>query len=617
MTGTMSERILLWAVFISIFCNLHSVLSQSEISRSGKFLEFKIYATRNRKLSIQDILDDKVNFIEPSHYEGKTHPEDYFWIKIDLKEELGNITADSTWYLKTIRFAYASIYQFENGKITERKYGRFENLPKNRSMLSYPGISFEKGSLIQGRYIFLRIKRAVIFDRPARWRFIYRSGFKETLKRDYYSERDIGILQPIYLFSGICLIMFMLTLTYFIYSKRREFLYYSMYVLSLFLYLCADVFRMHEFFFGSYGLLSYTFFFEMQVVINLAYVHFIIRYLDTKSVYPKLHRPLKAISYFLVLVIFLDVLFLATENFAPHIYLLDIERLVMTVFGLLGMIYLLIKARDKLAYFVVIGSLCYTLGALGLLFFSDRLLMITGGSLEIMIFAAGLTYKIQKEYQERLRFETEANKNQRKALRAQINPHFIFNSLTSIQHLVTQDERPITLKYLSRFSRLTRNVLESSMDTNVVLADEIKMLEDYLELESLRFGDSFRYELEVSPLLDTNSVEIPFMLTQPFVENSIIHGLLPKTDNVKELKIKFKEIDGNLVCEIGDNGVGRTAEINQQKGKMKSKKSRGLEITRQRIADMGLEMSPLEVIDKFDKHGNPSGTKVVIYIPIN
>ncbi|MEO0902467.1 MAG: histidine kinase, partial [Bacteroidota bacterium] len=414
-----------------------------------------------------------------------------------------------------------------------------------------------------------------------------------------------------------CLIMFVLTLTYFLYSKRIEFLYYSLYVLFLLFYLSADTFRMHEFFFGSYGLLSYSVFFEMQVAINLAYVLFVIHYLNTKVVYPKLHTALRIISYFLMLVILLDVIFLATGYFAAHIYLLDLERLVMTTFGLFGMIYLLLSAKDNLAYFVVTGSFFYTLGALGLLFFSSRLLMIIGSILEIIIFAAGLIHKIQKEYMERLRFEAEANKNRNKALRAQINPHFIFNSLTSIQHLVSKDERATTLKYLTKFSRLTRNVLESSMDTNVVLADEIKMLEDYLELESLRFSESFTFELEISPSLDTYSIEIPFMLTQPFVENAIVHGLLPKKEAPRDLKITFETRDDMMICVIEDNGIGRNTEQDEFDHVRAKRKSRGLEITKQRIENLGLETTPLEVIDKFDDLGNPSGTKVIIYIPIN
>ena len=218
---------------------------------------------------------------------------------------------------------------------------------------------------------------------------------------------------------------------------------------------------------------------------------------------------------------------------------------------------------------------------------------------------------------ERLRFEAEANKNRNKALRAQINPHFIFNSLTSIQHLISQNERATTLKYLTKFSRMTRNVLESSMDTNVVLADEIKMLEDYLELESLRFSESFTFELEISPSLDTYSIEIPFMLTQPFVENAIVHGLLPKKEAPRDLKITFATRGDMMICVIEDNGIGRNSEQDGLDHVRAKRKSRGLEITKQRIENLGLETTPLEVIDKFDDLGNPSGTKVIIYIPIN
>jgi len=387
-----------------------------------------------------------------------------------------------------------------------------------------------------------------------------------------------------------------------------------LYVLFLLLYLNSEVFKLHELFFGSYGLLSYTFFQVSQVVINFCYILFIIHYLDTKSTYKKLHKALILIAYLLGGIILTDIVFFATKFFVGHIYLLDFERLVMTLFGLAGMIYLTWKSKDKLAYFVVIGSFFYMIGALGLLFLSEARYMIIGSTLEILIFASGLAYKIQGEFREKLRFQSEAIKNKNKALRAQINPHFIFNSLSSIQHFITENNKQGALKYLSKFSRLTRNILESSIESRVVLSDEITMIEDYLALEALRFDNSFSYEIIIEPNVEVDIIEIPMLIIQPFIENAILHGLLNKEGDSKVLTISFRQNLEFLTCIIDDNGIGR--EASSKKQRLHKNKSRGLEVTSERLKINNLSDNNIQVIDKSDDNGKSLGTTVIIKISL-
>ncbi|WP_353779459.1 histidine kinase [Winogradskyella sp. 3972H.M.0a.05] len=590
--------------------------SNTMFSRAGKTLPFKLYKTEDSNLKLQDLLKDTSRFKSPDAFSEKTKPEDIYWVQIDVKDELSTLSKDSIWYLRYRLFEYTSIFYNKNGIVDENIIGSFENRPKQRSILFFPGIPFSPENLFEDRYIYLKVQRCIFFSNTSDWKFLYISQNQMELIQRFYSKRDINRLVPIHLFTGICLVMFLFTLMFFIYSKRIEFFYYALYTLFLFLYLTPDIFKLHDLFFGGYGLASYTFFQVTQVAINLCYILFVMYYLNTKTEYPKLHIALKAIAYMLVVVLVADAVFLGTKQFTLHIYILDIERLIMSVFGLAGMIYLLFKGKNKLAYFVVIGSFLYMAGALGFLFLGGRIYMIAGSAFEILIFAAGLTYKIQQEYKEKLQFQQEAFLNKTKALRAQINPHFIFNSLSSIQHLVTKNDKVSALKYLSKFSRLTRNILESSIETNVVLNDEIKMLKDYLELESLRFDNAFNYDISVDEDLDEYSVEIPFMLLQPFVENAIIHGLLPKTDDPKALKIQFSKDDTLIFCEVDDNGIGRKAA--EEKGHIhkREKKSRGLEVTKQRLESLGITTEPIEIIDKMDSNGKAIGTKVIIKIPI-
>ncbi len=118
------------------------------------------------------------------------------------------------------------------------------------------------------------------------------------------------------------------------------------------------------------------------------------------------------------------------------------------------------------------------------------------------------------------------------ALRSAMNPHFIFNCLNSIQYYIMEKDQMNAVKYLSTFSKLIRSILNHSVKSKVRLAEELEMLRHYIQLESLRFEDKFDVEIHVDPTIDVESVEIPSMLIQPYVENAILHGLYNKREGV-------------------------------------------------------------------------------------
>ncbi|HZH68926.1 MAG TPA: histidine kinase, partial [Flavobacteriaceae bacterium] len=212
----------------------------------------------------------------------------------------------------------------------------------------------------------------------------------------------------------------------------------------------------------------------------------------------------------------------------------------------------------------------------------------------------------------------DAFDNKISALRAQMNPHFIFNSLNSIQHLITSDKKEAAVKYLNKFSLLMRNLLESSIESNIVLTDEIKLLHKYLELESLRFDYAFSYQIEVHENLNPDSVEMPILIVQPFVENAILHGLLSKKNGDKKLHILFRKEKNILICEIDDNGIGRHASEHLKPLLKKTRKSRGISVTENRLQIQNqFEENNITIIDKVDKNGEASGTKVIIKIQID
>lgn len=219
----------------------------------------------------------------------------------------------------------------------------------------------------------------------------------------------------------------------------------------------------------------------------------------------------------------------------------------------------------------------------------------------------------QKAHIEEINFQLE-----NRMLRAQINPHFIFNSLSSIQHFIITDDRGAALKYLSKFSHLLRQVLESSITGNVVMKEELKLLSMYLELEALRFDHDFTYAIHVDAALNEDLIEIPTMILQPLIENAILHGLMPKSGD-RKLDISFSANDGMMEIRIEDNGIGREASQAIQQGKRKLSPSRGLSVTGQRLASLREKygwQSELAYVDLVGADGTAAGTCVVLRLPI-
>jgi PAS domain S-box-containing protein len=202
------------------------------------------------------------------------------------------------------------------------------------------------------------------------------------------------------------------------------------------------------------------------------------------------------------------------------------------------------------------------------------------------------------------------------ALRSQMNPHFVFNSLSSIQHLITGHERKLALDYLSTFSRLLRQILESSMNSRILLSEEITILQRYLSLESLRFTDKFSYTIEVDPSLDASDVEIPALLVQPYVENALLHGLLNKT-GPGSLSIRFDDAYPYIRCTIEDNGVGRAAAADIKSRKTTGHKSVGMLLCQERLELINGNQTDKVLVQIIDvvSGTQPAGTRVVIHIP--
>ena len=195
-----------------------------------------------------------------------------------------------------------------------------------------------------------------------------------------------------------------------------------------------------------------------------------------------------------------------------------------------------------------------------------------------------------------------------------MNPHFVFNALTSIQHLITEDKEEKAILYLNKFSKLLRGVLHNSRRSTTRFSTELDLLENYLELEFLRLGDQYTYALIVDESIQSDDIEIQALLFQPFIENAIHHGLAHKKEG-GHLKIEIRDKGDHLFCVIEDNGIGRERSAVINRGRKKD--SVGMDLARERMAILTHQDVDdlIRIIDLFDGK-EPAGTRVELKIPM-
>ena len=216
-----------------------------------------------------------------------------------------------------------------------------------------------------------------------------------------------------------------------------------------------------------------------------------------------------------------------------------------------------------------------------------------------------------------IEFQQQATELEMQALRAQINPHFIFNCLSSINRFILINKTEEASDYLTKFSRLIRMALYNSEKPLITLENELEALRLYLDLERLRFKNAFNYSVTFINTIDINAVYIPPMLIQPFAENAIWHGLMHKK-NIGCLEIQLCAEAKMLTCTVMDNGIGRDMAAALNSRSVEKNKSMGVEITAGRLALLNKtknEAAVFNIEDLYDEEGKGCGTKVVLTMP--
>ena len=448
----------------------------------------------------------------------------------------------------------------------------------------------------------------------------------QTLKSGEEQNTQVSLYFSL-LFLGNLIIMILFSTLIFLENKVKDFLYYACYLIFVLVFsIIADFpIKYHNLFIWQYPEIAINSK-ETLVYGYLIFYHlFLMQFLSLKEHLRKIYHGLKLLNYIFIVFMAVNILTLFFSDLPLQNTLYKFNTIILfAVIPYYGfVIYKLFKNRHiKFYKYILWGILFFYLGniagTLNQIFewnfgglFPNNYTQL-GTFLELCFFSLGLGGKMIDESREKLRFQKKVLEVQMMALQTQMNPHFTFNCLNAIRNLVMQQQTEMASSYLLKFSKLLRLTLENSIHKEVSLADKMEYLNMYLNMEQLRFGDSLQFNITKDLLNDAETIFLPPMLVQPFVENAIKHAFIHQAI-VKEIKISFKETEKDLSVTIEDNGIGILHHQNQQKNHV----SRATEITKNYLQQWNAlyqQQIHLEIIDKSYLNSVEKGTLVVIKI---
>ncbi len=490
------------------------------------------------------------------------------------------------------------------------------------------------------------------------------------------NPQDNGIVIFI---SGFLLALGLYHFLLYFQNKDKAYLYYSLYVFFVFIYsyhrgknfLLADL---------TQGFVPYIKFFydPIKWIYSSIYLLFAITFVDLNKYFPKwdkfLHLFVK-ISLILAIVLALISFILNKPVITDYAY--NFVFLPVLFIISIYILYLIAKTESPVKYYLLIGAGSYLLITTYSHYLTYtghpfRVLFYGATAFEMILFALGLGKKqklileeknlwqelVIKEHEQNLKikemlaqklgeevnYKTEKIEELKKekqiekqkklalayskqilqlrlqAVQAQMNPHFLFNSLNAIKKYIIKNEQKEAVLYLTRFAKLLRMVLENAKKQEVSLKSELDFMRVYVDVENMRFNNSIDFQIDIDENVDLLKIKVPPLIFQAFIENSLWHGLAPLKKE-KKLRLKVKKENPYLIVEIEDNGIGRekAKQINEQKNINLQKESLGLKITEERLAIYTQAFKnkyKIDFIDLYDEKQQPAGTRVVIHIPI-
>lgn len=410
-------------------------------------------------------------------------------------------------------------------------------------------------------------------------------------------------------------------------NRGKLYLYYSLYLVSLFFYFCRHICP------EEYQWLYEYINFPVQLIAFGFYVLFARVLLNTRKHIPDwdVLMRIKYKSLFLLVPVFILIQYFFKYQYQEKLYITIIP--IFSVFALLTY-FVLTKIKGRHVTYFIIGSLAYVIGGnLSLLlpmflnkdYFTNMMIepmlfTYIGAIIEVTMFSLIIGYKVSDLEEDKLEKEEELKKKKKEinrlkiaALQSQMDPHFLYNSLNSINNFVLQNDREKASDYITKFSRLIREILQKSASQTIPLSEELGILGLYVRLEQMRMPDGFDYIVTVDDEVNLDKIEVPPLFIQPYIENAIWHGFVNKEKN-KKITVAIFDEDENVRCEIVDNGIGIKTSKLQKKSKGLARKSFGLKTSEDRIRLLHEHQRVYVIIEDISNSEN-TGTKVTIKFP--
>ncbi|PWT70258.1 MAG: hypothetical protein C5B59_21005 [Bacteroidetes bacterium] len=592
------------------------------------------------KLAYEDVMDPLISIRFHKNEKGSSAFEDIFpayWMRYNIKNSLDREV--TIYYPITAAAFYSKLYVIRKGyKAEELENGFFT--PRSRAgKLKFSGllplrISPGEVVTIYNRISNRSLARSFWAAPPVSPSFSLSTNLTPELNQSLESQYSLAVHDSI--LFGILLFASILNMIFFLIGRARIHLYFSIYMVLLGIGRMPD--ELYAVFLRETPAISVALVVTVWGLTSLFMTIFIRSLLLTKLHFPRWDKVLAVLSWATVffyfapnlIAFFLHSLEAGHPEFESRLFIIaQSALLIANLVAFFMAIAHMGKPKNVLILAVTVALLIWAAGWLMAMYpFFFQSLKYPGFVYRVgerwdfieticltwmALFFCGILFQQFRQMQKQVtNLETQV-------LRTQMNPHFIFNSLNSINLFILQNNRDEASSYLGKFAKLVRKILENSKETLIDLESELESVRLYLSLESARFGDRFEYDIIISDDIDMENVKVPPLIIQPFLENSIWHGLTLKEGRGR-VELRVERQGAFLIFRIIDNGVGRRKD-SAKNGKPGIKhEPMGLKITSQRILRMFRNKpEPEEVISILDlenDEGKPSGTEVSLKIPL-
>lgn len=612
--GQMRLMIVSMWILLMVPFSIDAQISPDTLKLRGP-VPFSVIVTNEEIDSTEDIaqflIDDK--YVQPGQ-PMLISPLHTYWLRLNFEDI--DLRLSDSWIIRFPNYDEIILYPIRQNGVDEED---FASINKTRQVRFMPYTDFEvaPSDLWQDKYLFFKIKHTSVRDRLHEPEFLHpeiaeKEGFSLISMKDFIRQ------VPYLLFIGGILLMILYSLGIFFMNRDRLFMFYSIYLFMLLMYLGIRLPFLFSYLESHFPRYMYIHNELIQILVNISYLWFAAIFLNAPRDFPLLDKAIRWAIRLLIFIFIMVFLVLVTGYMAEYEqYIIAAERYFMILFALGAYIYIILNYKHKIVLYLVMGSIFFLAGGVLSMIFLNISYMMLGTAIEVFVFSLAMGYRIKQSEQEKKNIENEIDKIRLIALKAQMNPHFIFNSLNSIRAYVITNETKKASDYITKFAKLIRLILHYASKDSILLQSELEALQLYVELEQLRFRDDFNFDLRLDQRIKPNQVWVPPLILQPYVENAIVHGLAPKKDN-KILRVMVIMNQNHLEFVVRDNGVGRNYSKSISKEMNPAHKSMAMELTRRRIELMDTENTdkPKIAITDLKENGDPSGTEVRFTLPL-